>query len=288
MLTCLLARPSRFHAKAASRSIRRRRSPSPASRKSFAVPQGVAVLADGYWAAKKGRDALKITWDESGTEARSSDRDRQGVRRRSRRPAGAIARNDGDIDEGACGRRQGARSDLHVPLPRPRADGAERLRHPPHRRRRRRDDISARRCRPSIRCVAAGVLGLKPEQVKIKTLLAGGSFGRRATPAGDMAAEAADVLKAAKHKGPIKVIWTREDDIKGGRYRPDLRAQAARRRSTRKGKIVGLGPGHRRAVVHEGLAVRSRHAQGRRRPDHGRGRKHAALSDPQPARVRRT
>jgi isoquinoline 1-oxidoreductase beta subunit len=68
--------------------------------------------------------------------------------------------------------------------------------------------------------VAAGVLGLKPEQVKIKTLLAGGSFGRRATPAGDMAAEAASVLKAAKHQGPIKVIWTREDDIKGGRYRP--------------------------------------------------------------------
>jgi isoquinoline 1-oxidoreductase subunit beta len=51
-------------------------------------------------------------------------------------------------------------------------------------------------------------------------MLAGGSFGRRATPAGDMAAEAANVLKAAKHDGPIKLIWTREDDIKGGRYRP--------------------------------------------------------------------
>jgi isoquinoline 1-oxidoreductase beta subunit len=67
---------------------------------------------------------------------------------------------------------------------------------------------------------AAAVLGLKPEQVKITTLLAGGSFGRRATPAGDMAVEAAEVLKAAHHKGPIKVLWTREDDIKGGRYRP--------------------------------------------------------------------
>ncbi len=64
------------------------------------------------------------------------------------------------------------------------------------------------------------MLGLKPEQVKINTLLAGGSFGRRATPAGDMAAEAAEVLKGAQHKGPIKVLWTREDDIKGGRYRP--------------------------------------------------------------------
>jgi CO/xanthine dehydrogenase Mo-binding subunit len=53
--------------------------------------------------------------------------------------------------------------------------------------------------------VAAKVLGLKPEQVKIKTVLAGGSFGRRATPAGDMAAEAAHVLFAAKHKGRPKL-----------------------------------------------------------------------------------
>jgi isoquinoline 1-oxidoreductase beta subunit len=67
---------------------------------------------------------------------------------------------------------------------------------------------------------AAKVLGLDPKKVSITTLLAGGSFGRRATPAGDMAVEAADVMKAAKHQGPIKVIWTREDDIKGGRYRP--------------------------------------------------------------------
>ncbi|HKJ62190.1 MAG TPA: molybdopterin cofactor-binding domain-containing protein, partial [Hyphomicrobiales bacterium] len=66
----------------------------------------------------------------------------------------------------------------------------------------------------------ASILGLKPEQVEIKTMLAGGSFGRRATPNGDMAAEAAHVLKTASHKGPIKIIWSREDDIKGGRYRP--------------------------------------------------------------------
>jgi isoquinoline 1-oxidoreductase beta subunit len=66
----------------------------------------------------------------------------------------------------------------------------------------------------------AAILGLKPEQVAITTMLAGGSFGRRATPAADMAAEAAHVLQAAKHQGPIKIIWSREDDIKGGFYRP--------------------------------------------------------------------
>ena len=66
----------------------------------------------------------------------------------------------------------------------------------------------------------AATLGLKPQQVAITTLLAGGSFGRRATPSGDMALEAAHVFKAMKHQGPVKVVWTREDDIKGGRYRP--------------------------------------------------------------------
>ena len=68
--------------------------------------------------------------------------------------------------------------------------------------------------------VVAQILGLKQEQVAIETMFAGGSFGRRATPAADMAAEAALVLKAAKHQGPIKVMWSREDDIRGGRYRP--------------------------------------------------------------------
>ena len=72
MLTCLIARPSRFGAKAKAFD------PAPALavagvKEVFVVPEGVAVLADGFWAAKKGRDALKITWDESGTEARSSD-----------------------------------------------------------------------------------------------------------------------------------------------------------------------------------------------------------------------
>jgi isoquinoline 1-oxidoreductase beta subunit len=66
----------------------------------------------------------------------------------------------------------------------------------------------------------AAILRLKPNQVAIKTLFAGGSFGRRATPSGEMAAETALVMKAAKHQGPIKVVWSREDDIRGGRYRP--------------------------------------------------------------------
>jgi isoquinoline 1-oxidoreductase beta subunit len=68
--------------------------------------------------------------------------------------------------------------------------------------------------------VAAAVLGLKPEQVKIHTQWAGGSFGRRATPTGDYFAEAASIAKATGGKYPIQLVWSREDDIQGGHYRP--------------------------------------------------------------------
>ena len=65
---------------------------------------------------------------------------------------------------------------------------------------------------------AARVLGLKPEQVKLHTMLAGGGFGRRANPVSDYITEACAV--AALAKVPVKTVWTREDDIRGGFYRP--------------------------------------------------------------------
>src|SRR3546814_4417488 len=58
------------------------------------------------------------------------------------------------------------------------------------------------------------------EQVRIHTLFAGGSFGRRATPNADMVSEAVGIAKAIGGRAPVKLVWTREDDIQGGRYRP--------------------------------------------------------------------
>jgi isoquinoline 1-oxidoreductase beta subunit len=70
----------------------------------------------------------------------------------------------------------------------------------------------------SDRNAAASVAGLKPEQVKVHTMLLGGGFGRRANPHSDFVVEAVQVAKALKK--PVKVIWTREDDIRGDYYRP--------------------------------------------------------------------
>jgi isoquinoline 1-oxidoreductase beta subunit len=65
---------------------------------------------------------------------------------------------------------------------------------------------------------AAAITGLKPEQVRIHTTFLGGGFGRRANPATDFVSEAVHVAKAAG--GPVKTVWTREDDTRGGYYRP--------------------------------------------------------------------
>ncbi|MBC7996171.1 MAG: xanthine dehydrogenase family protein molybdopterin-binding subunit, partial [Rhizobacter sp.] len=69
----------------------------------------------------------------------------------------------------------------------------------------------------------AQVLGLAPDKVTVNTLMAGGGFGRRAVPTADYLVEAANIVKAWKAKGnstPLKILWSREDDIRGGYYRP--------------------------------------------------------------------
>ncbi|MEO0880566.1 MAG: molybdopterin cofactor-binding domain-containing protein, partial [Pseudomonadota bacterium] len=68
--------------------------------------------------------------------------------------------------------------------------------------------------------VLAGVLGVEPAAITLNTMLAGGSFGRRAQPSSEFAAELADVFKATDRSRPVKFLWTREDDIRGGFYRP--------------------------------------------------------------------
>src|SRR3546814_14483115 len=75
---------------------------------------------------------------------------------------------------------------------------------------------------------AAAILDLQPEQVRIHTLFAGGSFGRRATPNADMVSEAVGIAKAIGGRAPVKLVWTREDDIQGGRYRPMYRSEESR------------------------------------------------------------
>jgi isoquinoline 1-oxidoreductase subunit beta len=182
------------------------------------VPRGVAVVANGFWAAKQGRDALKVEWDDSKAEKRGSAAILAEYRKVAEQP-GLSARNDGDVSAAFKGAAKTLTASYEFPY----------LAHAPMEPLDAVVKLDARGCeiwagdqfQTVDQANAAATAGLRPEQVKIHTLLAGGSFGRRANMASDYIVEAVSIAKALGATGvPVKLQWTREDDIQGGRYRP--------------------------------------------------------------------
>ncbi|MBP2229971.1 isoquinoline 1-oxidoreductase beta subunit [Azospirillum agricola] len=215
-VTAVLARSPRFGGTvksvddAAARAI-------PGVLEVLTLPVGVAVLAKNTWTAIKGREALKITWDDSKAETRGTERMLADYRKLAD-TAGAVAASKGDADKAFAEAATVVEAEFTFPY----------LAHAPM------EPLNAVvALNPEGGCtiwagsqfqgveqmVVAHILGCKPEQVKIETQWAGGSFGRRATTTADYIAEAAIVAKAYG-KAPVHLVWTREDDIQGGRYRP--------------------------------------------------------------------
>ncbi|MDP9083911.1 MAG: xanthine dehydrogenase family protein molybdopterin-binding subunit [Pseudomonadota bacterium] len=182
------------------------------------VPRGIAVVAKGYWAAKQGRDALKIDWDDSKAEKRSSAALMEEYRQLAERPA-APARNDGDAVKAIKDASKKVSGSYEFPY----------LAHAPMEPLDAVVKLTASSCeiwagdqfQTIDQANAAKIAGLDPQQVSIHTLYAGGSFGRRANLGSDYIVEAVSIAKAYGAEGtPIKLQWTREDDIHGGLYRP--------------------------------------------------------------------
>ncbi len=180
--------------------------------------RGVAVIADGYWPAKQGRDALMIEWDTGSLEKVSSARQMADF--------AALAKTPGTIAiKGDTSQLAGAPKKISAVYEFPY------LAHAPMEPLNCVVDLSATSCtvwagtqfQTADQAAVAATAGLKPEQVTVNTMMAGGGFGRRAVPTSDYIVEAVNVAKAyraAGKTGPVKVIWSREDDIKGGYYRP--------------------------------------------------------------------
>ena len=179
------------------------------------VPSGVAVIAKGFWPAKLGREKLDIVWDEGPGGQISTVAMREQFAALSKTP-GAVAKKVGDPSGALAGAAKTITAEFEVPY----------LSHSMMEPLNTVVDLHEDHCeiwtgtqfQTGDRAAAAGVAGLKPEQVDIHTTLLGGGFGRRANPASDFVTEAVHVAKAAKV--PVKVVWTREDDIRGGWYRP--------------------------------------------------------------------
>jgi len=182
------------------------------------VPRGVAVIARNFWAAKKGRDALIVAWDDTRAEKRGSAELMAEYRRLADQPAASV-REQGD----ARGAMKAAAKTLTASYEFPY------LAHAPMEPLDAVVKLTADRCeiwagdqfQTIDQANAAQTAGLRPDQVTIHTLYAGGSFGRRANAVSDYIVEAVSIAKAHGADGtPIKLQWTREDDILGGRYRP--------------------------------------------------------------------
>ncbi len=179
------------------------------------VPSGVAVVADHFWAAKMGRDALTIEWDERASAGVGSDELRRRFRAQTGTP-GLKAAEAGNLKSGLAKAAKTIDAEYFVPYL------AHAMMEPPNCTVR----ISAGKCeiwsgtqfQTLDQKLAAGITGLKPEQIEVHTTFLGGGFGRRANPTSDFVTEAVHVAKASGL--PVKVVWTREDDIHGGYYRP--------------------------------------------------------------------
>jgi isoquinoline 1-oxidoreductase beta subunit len=216
MLTVVVARPERFGGKVVSFEA----ADALAVRGVVdvkAVPTGVAVYAEGMWPALKGREKLRVTWDEATAEKRSTDQLISEFGELARSP-GTVAGQHGDAEAALARAARVIEAEYVFPhlahAPMEPLDGFLRWD----------GERAVARLGSQLQTgdhqTIAGVLDLKPEQVRVETMLAGGSFGRRAQANMHLAAELAHVAKAIGPGRPVKLVWTREDDIKGGYYRP--------------------------------------------------------------------
>src|SRR5437764_4748845 len=174
---------------------------------------GVGVIADSTWAAMKGRDALAVTWDQGTAKSETTDSFRAEMHDLVTRE-GKRVRNDGDVDAALGGASKKLEATYEVPY----------LAHATMEPMNATASVTAN----SLEIwgptqfpnwwggAAGGAVGFKPAQTKVHVTLLGGGFGRRAFP--DVAVEAALLSKAVGK--PVKVQWTREDDMQHDFYRP--------------------------------------------------------------------
>ncbi len=180
--------------------------------------EGVAVIADGYWPAQQARQALKLDWDTSAVEKVDSTRQLAQYRALAAQPG--PRHFDADMAPLAQAPKT-IEAEFVFPY----------LAHAPMEPLNCTVEFTAQGATlwvgsqmPGLDGMAAArTLGLKPEQVRVQVQSAGGGFGRRAIPSSDYVVEACTIAKAAQSAGvraPIQTLWSREDDIRGGYYRP--------------------------------------------------------------------
>jgi len=221
MLTAVVAHPPRFGARVKSYDVESVQG-MPGVRFIVEVPNGVAVVGTSFWSAKRVRDKLKIEWDES-SGVKFSSADILAEFKRLAAMPGAVAKSTGDVAKALEVSGKTVEAAYEFPY----------LAHAAMEPMNCVVKLTADRCeiwngeqfQTGDQMAVAQLLGFKPEQVVLNQMFAGGSFGRRANPAADYVVEAVAIAKAlaseAKGTGvPVKLVWTREDDMRAGYFRP--------------------------------------------------------------------
>ena len=179
------------------------------------IDRGVAIVADGFWNAKKGRDALKVEWS-SGTNGNLDTPKQSLAFAKELQSTRRQAEERGNLKEGFGKAKKVFESDFEFPY----------LAHAPMEPMNCLADVKEDSCdiyigtqMPTFDMLTAShYAGVAPEKIKVNNHYVGGGFGRKSVLDGHIVSEAVQVSKAVGL--PIKVIWTREDDIRGGYYRP--------------------------------------------------------------------
>jgi len=227
-----------------------------------AIPRGVAVVASGMWEAMKAREAVTVEWDESNAEKRSSSDLIVEYRMTADKGGTSVAANVGDVETAFAKAAKVLEARYEFPY----------LAHAPM------EPINAAaRMNPDgtlevwgghqmpdlYQAVAAEVASITPDKVILRVMKTGGGFGRRASPDADIIVEAVATARALGWKAPVKVQWTREDDMRAGRYRPafvhklkaalDEKGELIALRDTVVGQSIAKGTLFEQGLVREGV-----------------------------------
>jgi isoquinoline 1-oxidoreductase subunit beta len=214
MLTALVAYPPQLFGKVKKLDATKAKA-SPGVISVVEFPRGVAVVAENFWAAQKARKLLQIEWDLSACETRSSDQLFKACHEAARKSGHAV-KNAGEAAATLANAKKTIEAEYELPY----------LAHAAIEPLNCVVKVEKNNCELWYACQmptadqqqVASITGIKPEQVKINTVYAGGSFGRRACP-DDYVVDAVNIAKHILGRA-VKMVWTREDEILNGRYRP--------------------------------------------------------------------
>jgi isoquinoline 1-oxidoreductase beta subunit len=177
------------------------------------ISNGVAVIADNSWSAIQGSRALEVKWDEGANAGLNSDGIRKLFSEKTQQP-GAVARKTGDAVAGLAGGAKKIEAAYEAPF----------LAHATMEPLNCTASVTPTSCdiwastqmQTTVRATGVKITGLKPEDVHVHSMFMGGGFGRRSTA--DFIGEAVELSKALGK--PVKVTWSREDDMHHDVYRP--------------------------------------------------------------------